>query len=253
MSDRSIVRVAEPVLGEEQASLPRHGLVQGAQDALVIFLKDLRVEWRSKEVLITSVFFGLVVVLVFSFSFFRGDAPLSVVSAGILWVSVAFSGTLALQRVYAREREADGLRAMMLTPAAPAAVFLGKTLGVLVIMALLEVVLVIAVAFFFSLSLDLARGSMLLLTLALGTIGYAVLGSLLSAMLLGSRSRDVLLVIVLYPLAIPILILGVKATSTLLEPDVPWTELGFWLRVLGMFDLIFLTAALWLFEPLIGD
>jgi len=90
-------------------------------------------------------------------------------------------------------------------------------------------------------------------TLALGTVGYAVLGSLLSAMLLGSRSRDVLLVVILYPLAVPVLILGVKATAALFEPVVVWQELAFWLRVLAGFDLIFATAALWLFEPLIGD
>jgi heme exporter protein CcmB len=232
---------------------PRTGIVEGLSDAWVVLRKDLRVEWRSKEVLVTSGFFGLVVVLVFSFSFFRGDAPLSVVAAGILWISLAFSGTLALQRIYAREREADGLRALLLTPASPAAVFLGKTGGVVALMILLEVVLVVAVGFFFSLSLDAARWGMLAVTLLLGTVGYAVLGSLLSAMLLGSRSRDVLLVIILYPLAIPVLILGVKATAALIEPVVVWNELQFWLRVLAGFDLIFATAALWLFEPLIGD
>ncbi len=235
------------------ADAPRRGLLEGAADAWVILRKDLVVEWRSKEVLITSGFFGLVVVLVFAFSFYRGDAPLSVVAAGILWVAVAFSGTLALQRIYAREREADGLRALMLTPAAPAAIFVGKTAGVMVMMTVLELVLVAAVVFFFSLSLTPERLALLALALFLGTWGYAVLGSLLSAMLLGTSSRDVLLVVVLYPLAIPVLILGVKATAALLEPRLSPVELRLWLQWLATFDLCFSIAALWLFEPLTGD
>jgi len=218
-----------------------------------VLRKDLRDELRNREVLVTSGFFGFMIVLVFTFSFFRGDAPLSVVAAGILWVAVAFSGVLAIGRVFDREREEGGLRGLLMTPAPPTALFVGKVTTSFLLMAVIEVVVVTAVFFFFSLPAPLTRFAPLVGVLALGSLGFAAVGTLLSAMLLHTRSRDALLVLVLYPLALPVLILGVKATTALLEPHISWVEFGIWLRVLGAFDIIFVAAGAWLFEPVALD
>jgi heme exporter protein B len=228
-------------------------LVRALSDAWVIASKDLTVEIRSKEILLTMGYFGFLVVLIFAFAFFRGDAPISAVAAGILWVAIAFAGTLGLGRAFDREREGDCIRALLLSPVSRPAIYLGKTLGVFAFMLVIEAVVLPAVVFFFNLPLDLERTGWLLLIVLLGTIGYSVVGSLMAAMLLRARSKDVLLAIVLYPIILPILIAGVKATSTLLEAPVAWEELKVWLPALLFFDVVFLVASLWIFEPLVTD
>jgi len=216
---------------------------------LAVLRKDLRAEWRSREVLVTSLFFGFTVVLVFSFSFFRGDAPLSVVGAGILWVSVAFAGNLALSRLFDRERLNDGLKGLLLVGVRPEALFFGKLIGVVLLMCLLQAVVTLSVVFFFSLTLPPPRLAALAATLFLGAVGYGALGVILNALLLDSRSRDVLFSVVLVPLVLPVLIIGVKASTALLEPELEWTQFAVWMRVLAAFDLLFCTAGAWLFGP----
>lgn len=231
----------------------RMGMLAVAQDALQIAKKDLRVELRSKEILLTMGYFGFLVVLIFSFSFYSNDAPISAVAAGILWVSVAFAGTLGLGRIMEREKEGECIRALLLSPVSRPAIYLGKTMGVLVFMVVVEAVVVPAVDFFFNLDLSLRQFGLLTITLALGTFGYAVVGTLLSAMLLRARAKDVLLAIILYPLILPVLIVGVKATSALIAPDMPIAEFAAWVRLLAVFDVVFLVVALWIFEPLVMD
>ncbi|MBK8013425.1 MAG: heme exporter protein CcmB [Deltaproteobacteria bacterium] len=229
------------------------GFVSILRDSWIVAKKDLRVELRSKEILLTTAYFGFLVVLVFSFSFFYGDAPLHAVAAGILWVAVAFAGTLGLGRVFEREREGDCIRALLLTPIARPALFLGKALGVFVFMLVVEAVVVPALFFFFNLAITAERAGMLALVLLLGTIGYSVIGTLLASMLLRAQTKDVLLTIVLYPFILPLLILGVKATAALFDLT---GELGVFsecVRLLVAFDVVFLVASLWTFEPILVD
>ena len=232
---------------------PRNGIGQILADAATIAGKDIRVELRSKEILLTMGYFGFLVVFVFAFSFYRGDAPISGVSAGILWVSIAFAGTLGLGRIFEREREGDCIRALLLSPVSRPAIYLGKAFGVFAFMIGVEAVVVPSVVFFFNLPLEPTRLSWIVLTVLLGTLGYTIVGTLLAAMLLKARAQDVLLAVVFYPLILPVLVVGVKSTGTLLEPDVVWAELGTWLRLLLLFDIVFLVAALWIFEPLVMD
>ncbi|MGF1509418.1 MAG: heme exporter protein CcmB [Myxococcota bacterium] len=218
----------------------------GAQ-ALAVLRKDIIAEWRSTEILITSVFFGFMVVLVFSFSFFRGDAPLSVVGAGILWVSVAFAGNLALARLFERERQHQCLKGLLMLGVRPSALYLGKTTSVVGLMLLLQTVITVSVVFFFSLNLPVLRLGALAGVLFLGAVGFAAVGVTLWATLLDTRGRDVLVSVVLYPLVLPVLIIGVKATTALFETHISWTEFGLWLRILVAFDMLFLVAGASLF------
>lgn len=237
----------------EARSSGREGIAGVLRSAWIIASKDVRVELRSKEILLTTGYFGFLVVLIFAFAFFRGDAPISAVAAGILWVAIAFSGTLALGRAFDREREGDCIRALLLSPVARPAIYLGKMLGVLAFMLVVEVVVLPAVIFFFNLSLELGVFLRLALVILLGTIGYAVVGALLAAALLRARAKDVLLAIVLYPIALPVLIAGVKATGILLTPPVAYAELAVWIPMMVFFDLVFFVASLWIFESLLID
>jgi len=214
--------------------------------------KDLVVEARSRELAYTTVFFAVACVLVFSFAFVReGQAPEGA-AAGILWVALAFSGTLALGRAFERERQAETLRALLLAPVERASVYLGKLLGLLVLMAGVELILVPMVSVLFT--APLGRAPWLLLgLLASGTLGFAGVGTLLSAMLVRAHSRDVLLPIVLYPLTVPVVIGGVRGTAALFAPEADLAMAQAWLAMLVFFDAVFLTIALWMFEPVMGD
>lgn len=223
------------------------------RDAWTIAAKDVRLEMRSKEILLTMGYFGFLVVLIFAFAFFRGDAPIGAVAAGITWVAIAFAGTLGLGRAFDREREGDCIRALLLSPVPRSAIYIGKTLSVIASMFIIELIVVPSVMFFFSISLDLPRLSRLCSILALGTVGYAVVGALLAAMMLHARSKDVLLSIVLYPFVLPVIIGGVKATSGLFEPIAAYEELEIWMKLLLVFDMVFLVASLWIFERIILD
>lgn len=214
-----------------------------------VLAKDLRVEWRSREILYTTVFFAVVVVLVFSFSFVKeGRAPVDV-AAGILWVAVALSGTLGLGRAFEREREGDTLRALLLAPASRAAIFAGKAAGIALLVVATELCVTPLVALFFHAPF-FDHGASLAGLLGLGALGYATVGSLFAAALGRARSRDVLLAVIVYPIIVPVIIAGVRGTAALCEqPTADLAAAGFWLRFLLVYDAIFVTLALWVFEP----
>ena len=208
---------------------------------------DLRIEIRSREILYTTLFFAVACVLVFAFGFVRDGRPVEDASAGILWIAVAFSGTLALGRAFDRERHNETLRALMLAPVPRPALYVGKLLGVLVLLAAVEIVIVPLIALMFQAPL-LMRSWLMLALLATGTIGFAAVGTLFAAMLIRARSRDVLLPILLYPITIPVIIAGVRGTAALLQAEVDIPMARAWLSMLVFFDVVFITIALWVFE-----
>jgi heme exporter protein CcmB len=220
--------------------------------AWLVARKDLAVEIRSWELVSTTIFFAVSCVMVFAFALVEDGRAVSNVAAGILWVAIAFSGTLALGRTFERERQTDTLRALMLAPADRPALYLGKLLGILGLMSLTEVVLVPLVGLFFQ--APIAERPLLLTALLLtGTLGYAAVGTLFAAMLVRARSRDVMLPILLYPITVPVIIAGVRGTAALFQemPDEGLAQ--FWLAMLVFFDVVFVTLALWTFEPLMTE
>jgi heme exporter protein B len=222
------------------------------RDAWVIARKDLRVEWRSRELIYTTVFFATTCVLVFAFAFVRDGQPIPHAPAGILWVTMVFSGTLALGRTFERERQSETLRALLLSPIERPAVYLGKLFGVLVLLVAVEAALLPILGLMFRAPIGRAPGLLAGLLLG-GTIGFAGVGTLFAAMLVRAQSRDVLLPVVLYPLIVPLLIAGVQGTSAVFadEPnlDLAW----FWLSILVSFDAVFVTLALWTFGAVMTE
>jgi len=220
--------------------------------AWIIARKDILVEARSRELIYTTTFFAISCVLVFSFAFVREGRPIEHAAAGILWVAIAFAGTLALARTFERERQSQTLRALLAAPVERAAVYLGKLAALVLLLAAVEIVLVPIVGLLFW--APIARAPWLLLgLLATGTLGFAAVGTLFAAMLVRAHSRDVLLPVVLYPIVVPVLIGGVQGTAAIFaaEPNLDLARV--WLTMLVFFDAVFVTLALWTFAPVMNE
>ena len=220
--------------------------------ALLVLRKDVAIEFRSFEILSTTLFFAISCVLVFAFALVRDGEVVADAAAGILWIAIAFSGTLALGRTFERERYAETVRALLLAPAPRAAIYVGKLLGIVLLLAAAETVLVPLVALLFSAAL-FARPLLLAALLAGGTVGFAGVGTLFAAMLVRSRTRDVMLPILLYPITVPVIIAGVRGTAALLAMPSDDSVAVMWISLLAAFDVVFITLALWTFEPLMTE
>jgi heme exporter protein CcmB len=220
--------------------------------AWIVMKKDLTVEVRSLEIVSTTMFFAVTVVLMFSFGLVVEGRAVQDVAPAILWIAIAFSATLALGRTFERERLNDTLRALLLAPADRPALYVGKLAGILLLLALVELILVPLVGLLFNAPI-FAHAGRLFLLLAGGSLGFCAVGTLFAAMLLRVRSRDVLLPIMLYPMTVPVMIAGVRGTAALLQPAPDLAMAQFWLGLLGAFDVVFVVLALWTFEPVMTD
>ena len=228
-----------------------HSVSFVAAVALVV-RKDLLIEARSREVVYTAVLFAIACVLVFAFGFVNEGRAEPDVAAAILWIAIAFSGTLALGRVFDRERQNETLRALMLAPVARPAIYVGKLAGVLALLLLVQVIVVPLVALWFQAGL-FRHGTLVLALLVSGSIGYAAVGTLFAAMLARTRGRGALLPVLLYPVTIPVIIAGVKGTAALLQADPNLAVARAWLMMLVSFDAVFITLSLWMFEPSMSE
>ena len=218
----------------------------------LIVRKDLTVEVRSRELAYTTLFFAVSCVLVFAFSLVQEGRAAEGVGAGVLWMAIMFAGNLALGRTFERERQSETLRALMLVPAPRPAVYLGKLAGIILLLVITEAVLVPLVALLFEAAL-LSHPFWLAGVVVSGTVGFAAVGTLFAAMLVRARSRDVLLPVLLYPITVPVLIAGVRATVAIAQPEFEVDVVRFWFMLLIAFDIVFITLALWTFEPVMTD
>ena len=218
----------------------------------LVMQKDLVVEMRTREVFYTTAFFAVASVLVFAFGFVREGEAIEGAAAGILWIAIAFSGTLALGRTFERERHNETLRALMMAPVERPALYVAKLLGVLVLLCAVQAVLVPLVGLMFQAPL-LTEPLLLAGLLFAGTVGFVAVGTLFAAMLVRARSRDVLLPILLYPITVPVIIAGVRGTAALLQADVDAEMARAWLSLLVFFDVVFITLALWTFEAVMTE
>ena len=220
--------------------------------ALLVLKKDFAIEVKSREIVYTTLLFALSCILIFSLTFVIEGRPLQDAAAGIIWIAIAFSGTLALGRTFERERYSETLRALLLAPAPRAAIYVGKLLGMIALLLGTELLIVPLVAILFQ--ADMLRQLPLLAALLfLGTLGFAAVGTLFAAMLVRARTRDVLLPILLYPITVPVMIAGVRGTAALLQEPAEQALAVLWIGILASFDVVFVTLALWTFEPLMTE
>ncbi len=210
--------------------------------------KDLKVELRSREILYTMALFAAVIVVVFSFSFVKDQKALGAAVPGVAWAAVVFAGTIGLGRAFEREREGDTMRALLLSPAPRLAIFAGKTVAIALLVVAVEAVVLPLCLLFFNVDLGAAVLD-LVLVLVLGAIGFAIVGTVFAAMLLRIQSRDVLLPVVLYPILVPMIMSGTKATAAILAAND--ADAWFWIKFLAAYDCVFTIVALWTFEALV--
>ncbi|HSK02477.1 MAG TPA: heme exporter protein CcmB [Kofleriaceae bacterium] len=212
--------------------------------------KDLRIELRSREIAYTMAFFGGLLVVIYAFAFPRNEEALKGALPGMLWVTIAFTGTIGLGRAFDRERENDTMRALLLAPVPRLAVFLGKAISIAVLVLAVAVVVTPLLALFLNAPL-FAHPGPFVLAVVLGILGFAIVGTVFAATLLKVRSRDVLLPVILYPLLMPLFVAGTEATAALIAVRPNFDGAWYWIKFLGIYDAVFLVLSLWIFESLV--
>jgi heme exporter protein B len=212
-----------------------------------LFRKEVAVEWSSRVQTTTMFFFVVLALAVFGLSLQVSPAVQQQMMPGVLWVTLAFGGTLGMSRLYSAELEDNALHGLRSAPIAREAIFFAKHLALLLFLCGCALWAVPLAAFTFQIPMD-RLGWTVALIFFLGLWGFAILGTLMSTLLLKARFREALLPLLFLPIALPLLIAGARATGEILGVGgIPHT--GFWLRGLAAFDLLFLTTSLWLFGP----
>jgi heme exporter protein B len=208
--------------------------------------KELLVEARSRETVLAGAVFALLVLVIFNFAFDLRVENVAEVSPGVLWVTVTFAGVLGLGRAFARERDRRTLDGLLLAPVDRSALYLAKVISSLASMLVVEAIAVPAFIGLFNLRVDLP---LLVVALALGTLGLAGVGTLFAAIAAHTRAREVLLPLLLFPVQVPVILATVKSTGAAIRvPGVDPADIGQWLGLLVAFDALFLSLSVLLFE-----
>ena len=214
-----------------------------------IVRKDLAAELRSRELFTSMLIFSLLVLLIFNFALELDPRTRTSVTAGVLWVTFTFAGTLGLNRSMAVEKDRGCMDGLLLAPVDRSAIYFGKAISNLVFMLIVEVIVLPVYSVLYNANLFQPG---LLLVIFLGSIGYVAVGTLLSAMAVQTRTRDVLLPILLFPLVVPVVIAAVKASGGILQgPE--FSEIRTWINLLLVYDLIVIAISVMLFEYVVEE
>lgn len=210
--------------------------------------KDLALERRSREMLGSMFLFCLLVLLVFSFAFdLRIEQP-TAVAPGVLWVAISFAGMLGLARSFVLERDQGCLDGLLLCPVDRSVLYVGKMLSNLIFISLTEAVLLpLYLALF-----NLAFQALLLPVIVLGTLGFSAVGTLLSAMTVQVRAREIMLPVLLFPVVLPVLIAAVRLTAGIMDAQ-PWPEIRRWMQLLVGFDVLFIALSYMAFDYVVEE
>lgn len=214
---------------------------------LAVLWKDVRAEIRTKDIFSAMFVFALLSVVIFQFAFDLRIDNVRQVVPGVLWVSITFAGVLGLNRSFVLEKDKGSLEGLLLTPVDRGAIYLGKMLANLVFIVVVEVFIIPLSSVFFNVPLWLPE---ILLVVVLGTIGFAAVGTVFSAMSVNTRAREVLLPILLLPVIVPVLIAGVRVTGGILDGE-SLGDLSNWLQLLIAFDVLYLAASFLTFDVVV--
>ncbi|NIM93259.1 MAG: cytochrome C biogenesis protein [Anaerolineales bacterium] len=211
--------------------------------------KDLAMELRSRELLGAMLVFALLVILIFNFALELDLKTRGTVTSGVLWVTFAFAGTLGLNRSMAVEKDRGCLDGLLLAPIDRSAIYFGKVTSNLLFMLIVAAFVLPIYSILYNVNLFIPG---LLLVILLGSLGYSVVGTLLSAMAVQARTRDVLLPILLFPIIIPVLVAAVKASTGFLQ-GYEMTEIMPWLNLLIVYDVIFIAVGFMVFDYVVEE
>lgn len=216
-----------------------------------IFRKDLIIEFRTKDSLTSMLFFGIVVLVIFNFALGSLHETIRSAVPGVLWVAFTFSGTLGLNRLFAAEKENGCLQGLLMIPADRGAIYLGKMLASFIFMLIAEAVIFIIGLVLFNLTVW-AEIPYLLLVFVIGTLGFSAVGTLLSAIAVNTKLREVLLPLMLFPVILPVLINAVEATDIILNAS-DYQALKLPLTIMTVFTILFGTISYLLFERVLEE
>ena len=216
---------------------------------LAVVWKDVVLETRTKDTVVSVFVFALLVIVVFNFALNPTPQSVGLVAPGILWVAFTFGGVLGLTRTFAVERERGGMQGLLLTPVGRDEIYLGKVLSIFVLMIAVEVVTFPIFAVIYDLPL-LAPGFIPVAVLA--TVGIAAVGTLFSAMAVNTRAREVMLPLLFLPIAMPVVVAAVEASGPALAAD-PWGGALPWLPILAVYDAVFLVVCSLAFGYVVQD
>jgi heme exporter protein B len=211
--------------------------------------KDLAAELRSRELLTSMLVFALLVILIFNFALELDAKARATVTSGVLWVTFAFAGTLGLNRSMAIEKDRGCMDGLLLAPVDRSAIYFGKTVGNLIFMFIVEIIVLPVYSILYNTNLFIPG---LIGVVILGSIGYVAVGTLLSTMAVQTRTRDVLLPILLFPVIIPLMIAAVKASTGFLQ-GIEMAEITPWLNLLIVYDIIFTAVAFMVFDYVVEE
>lgn len=212
--------------------------------------KDLRAEWRTREMFSAMFVFALLVIIIFNFALELRAENARVLLPGILWVAFTFSSMLGLNRSFIQEKDRGSLEGLLLCPVDRSAIYLGKMLANAALMALVEIFILPVAFILFNLSFGSLPG--IAVVAVLGTLGFAGVGTLFSAMAVNTRAREVMLPLLLFPVAVPLIIAAVKLTAGIMD-GLPGAELARWWQLLIGFDVISLVLSFMTFDYVIEE
>ena len=214
-----------------------------------VIWKDLQAEFRSRELFSAMLVVSLLISLIFNFALELDVRTRQSVTAGVLWSTFAFAGTLGLNRSMAIEKDRGCLDGLLLAPVDRSAIYFGKVISNLVFMLIVEIIVLPVYSVLYSVNLFQPG---LILVILLGSVGYVGVGTLLSAMSVQTRTRDILLPILLFPVVIPVLLAAVKASSGFLT-GAEWSEVLLPVNLLIAYDIIFIAVAFMVFDTVVEE
>ncbi|HLO29986.1 MAG TPA: heme exporter protein CcmB [Anaerolineales bacterium] len=214
-----------------------------------IVLKDLRAEYRSRELFSAMLVFSILMIVIFNFALELDVKVRQSVTAGVLWSTFAFAGTLGLNRSMAIEKDRGCLDGLLLAPVDRSAIYFGKVISNLAFMLIVEVIILPIYSVLYNINLFLPG---LLMVILLGSIGYVAVGTLLAAMSTQTRTRDILLPILLLPVVFPLLLAAIKASTGFLTGS-ELADILLPINLLIAYDIIFIALAFMVFDSVVEE
>ncbi len=212
--------------------------------------KDILLELRNREVVVSALVFGVMIVVIFNFTLNITPETVDLLAPGTLWVAFSFAGVLAMSRAFVTEKDQGSLDGLLLCPVSRDSLYFGKMLALFLFMVTVEAVLLPVFAVMFNFS---AFSFTLVGLILLATLGFATVGTLFSAIAVNTRSREIMLPILFFPVISPVLIAAVEASTGAIGSSVSVIGVGRWLQLIAVFDAIFLVLSPWLFSLVVEE
>ena len=214
-----------------------------------IVWKDLTVELRNREVISGMLVFSLLVVLIFNFALDLDRNAQENLIAGVLWVTFVFAATLGINRTFAAEQDRNSLDGLLLAPVDRIVLYFGKLFSLLIFVLVVEIIIIPVFSVLYNVNL---MNPLLLVVVLLGTLGYVVVGTLLAAMAVHTRAREVMLPILLFPVTLPVLLASVQASEAILS-GLAWGRVAGPFNLVAAYDITFLAIAYMTFDYLVEE